>query len=87
MPFQGSNPTANNQSGAYRLSSALGSTLSINDDVSIIFKLFRSAIKNYFRKKLGFWPIKGGGGGGLTEAQVFVEIFQNQICLGKWPEM
>ena len=27
------------------------------------------------------------GGGGLTEAQVFVEIFQNQICLGKWPEM
>ena len=23
-----------------------------------------------------------GGGGGLTEAQVFVEIVQNQICLG-----
>ena len=39
----------------------------------------------HFRKKLGIWPNKGGGG--LTEAQVFVEIFQNQICLGKWPEM
>ena len=25
--------------------------------------------------------------GGLTEAQVFVETFQNQICLGKWLEM
>ena len=23
----------------------------------------------------------------MTKAQVFVEIFQNQICLGKWPEM
>ena len=41
--------------------------------------------KLVFRKKLGIWPNKGEGG--LTEAQVFVEIFQNQICLGKWPEM
>ena len=45
----------------------------------------RGAIKINFRKNLGFWPNKGGGG--LTEAQVFVEIFQNQICLGKWLEM
>ena len=48
----------------------------------------RGAIKDHFRKNLGFWPNKrgggGGGGGGLTEVQVFVEIFQNQICLGKW---
>ena len=36
------------------------------------------AIKIGFRKKLGIWPTKGGGEG-LTEAQVFVEIFQNQI--------
>ena len=33
----------------------------------------------HFRKKLGIWPNKGRGG--LTEAQVFVKIFQNQICL------
>ena len=46
---------------------------------------FRGALKIHFRKKLGIWPNKGGGG--LTEAQVFVEIFQKQICLGKWPEM
>ena len=43
------------------------------------------AINIDFRKNLVFWPNKGGGG--LTEAQVFVEIFQNQICLGKWLEM
>ena len=45
----------------------------------------RGALKIHFRKKLGFWPNKGEGG--LTEAQVFIEIFQKQICLGKWPEM
>ena len=28
-----------------------------------------------------------GNNMGLTEAQVFVEILQNQICLCKWPEM
>ena len=38
MLFQGSNPTANNQGGASRLSTTLGSTLSLNDDVSIIVK-------------------------------------------------
>ena len=38
MLFQGSNLTANNQSGASRLSGALGSTHSLNDDVSIIVK-------------------------------------------------
>ena len=41
-------------------------------------------------KKIGkSWALgpTRGGGEGLTEAQVFVEIFQNQICLGKWPEM
>ena len=43
--------------------------------------LVRGAIKMVFRKKLGIWPNKGRGG--LTEAQVFVEILQNQICLGK----
>ena len=47
--------------------------------------IIRGALKMHFRKKLGIWPNKGRGG--LTEAQVFVEIFQNQICLGKWPEM
>ena len=56
---------------------------------SVLFQPFiifiRGAIKINFRKNLGFWPNKGGRG--LTEAQVFVEIFQNQICLGKWPEM
>ena len=45
----------------------------------------RGALKTHFWKKLGFWPNKGEGG--LTEAQVFVEIFQKQIFLGKWPEM
>ena len=49
-------------------------------------KLIRGAIKIDFWKNLGFWPNKGGGEC-LTEAQVFVEIFQNQICLGKWLEM
>ena len=51
----------------------------------IIAVSLRGALKMVFRKKLGIWPHKGRGG--LTEAQVFVEIFQNQICLGKWPEM
>ena len=50
-----------------------------------MFFPIRGAIKIIFRKNLGFWPNKGGGG--LTEAQVFVKIFQNQIGLGKWPEM
>ena len=45
----------------------------------------RGALKMHFRKNLGIWPNKGWGG--LTKTQVFVEIFQNQICLGKWPEM
>ena len=40
--------------------------------------------KLIFRKTWAFGPTRGGG---LTEAQVFVKIFQNQICLGKWPEM
>ena len=52
--------------------------------VSLYYSV-RGALKTHFRKKLGFWPNKGGGG--LSEAQVFVEIFQKQICLGKWPEM
>ena len=47
-------------------------------------QLDKGAIKIHFRKKLGIWPYEGRGG--LTEAQVFVEIVQNQICLGKWPE-
>ena len=51
----------------------------IQMDLNIIH--LRGAIKMVFRKKLGIWPNKGQGG--LTEAQVFVEIFQNQICLGK----
>ena len=34
--FQGSNLAANNQGGARRLSTTLGSTLSLNDDVSIV---------------------------------------------------
>ena len=55
------------------------------DMMKILMKMIRGAIQIAFRKKLGIWPNKGGGG--LTEAQVFVENFQNQICLGKWPEM
>ena len=54
------------------------------DGIDLI-KWIRGAIKIDFRKNLGFWPNQGGGG--LTEAQVFVEIFQKQICLGKWLEM
>ena len=50
-------------------------TNNISDDIH-----FRGAIKIAFRKRLGIWPNKGWGG--LTETQVFVEIFQNQICLG-----
>ena len=54
--------------------------------IIITFALrIRGALKTHFRKKLGIWPNKGRGG--LTEAQVFVKIFQNQICLGKWTEM
>ena len=49
-------------------------------------KIVWGAIKIAFRKNLGFWPNKGGGGG-LTEAQVIVKMFQNQICLGKLLEM
>ena len=48
-------------------------------------RTLKGAIKFVFRKKLGIWPNKGRGG--LTEAQVLVKIFQNQICHGKWPEM
>ena len=44
------------------------------------------SLQNSFLEKVGH-SAQQGGGGGLTEAQVFVEIFQNQICLGKWPEM
>ena len=32
------------------------------------------------RKNLVFWTKQGGGG--LTESQLFVKFFQNQICLG-----
>ena len=39
----------------------------------IIAVSLRGALKMVFRKKLGIWPHKGRGG--LTEAQVFVEIF------------
>ena len=55
----------------------------IQMDLNIVH--LRGAIKMVFRKKLGIWPNKGGGG--LTDAQVFVENSQNQICIGKWPEM
>ena len=41
--------------------------------------------QNAFSEKVGLLAQQGGGG--LTEAQVFDEIFQKQICLGKWPEM
>ena len=40
--------------------------------------------QNAFSEKVGHLAQQGAG---LTEAQVFVEIFQKQICLGKWPEM
>ena len=35
--------------------------------------------QNAFSEKVGLLAQQGGGG--LTEAQVFVKIFQNQICL------
>ena len=50
-----------------------------------IAKLNKGCPQNAFSEKVGLLAQQGGGG--LTEAQVFVEIFQKQICLGKWPEM
>ena len=46
-------------------------------------KINKGCHQNKFSEKLGLLAQQGGGRG-LTEAQVFVEIFQNQICLGKW---
>ena len=63
----------------------LGQVGSLSSNHLLSLSSIRGAIKIIFRKNLGFWPNKGGGG--LTEAQVFAEIFQNQICLGKWSEM
>ena len=65
----------------------LGRFLSLSEKVNVaqFCQWVRGALKMHFWKKLGIWPNKGRGG--LTEAQVFVKIFQNQICLGKWPEM
>ena len=48
-------------------------------------KTSKGSLQNSFLEKVGHSAQQGGGG--LTEAQVFVEIFQNQICLGKWPKM
>ena len=51
---------------------------------SLLFQLGVPS-KRIFGKSWAFGPTRGGGG--LTEAQIFVEIFQKQICLTKWPEM
>ena len=48
-------------------------------------KMGKGCRQNLFSEKLGLLAQQGGGG--LTEAQVFVKIFQNKICLGKWLEM
>ena len=44
----------------------------------------RGASSLDFSKNLVFWTNEGGGG--LTQSQVFIKFFQNQICLGKWAE-
>ena len=56
--------------------------LNVSDSLQPDIIQVRGAVKLIFQKNLGIWPKKGGC---LTEAQAFVEIFQNQICLGKWP--
>ena len=38
-----------------------------------------------FSKNLVFWTNEEGGG--LTQSQVFIKFFQNQICLEKSPEI
>ena len=38
-----------------------------------------------FSKNLVFWTNEDGGG--LTQSQVFIKFFQNQICLEKSPEI
>ena len=47
----------------------------------IVFK-----VKSMFGSSLEF-NIISLLGGFLTQSQVVIKVFQNKICLGKWPEM
>ena len=57
-------------------------TLLYSDNLSnvALYNNLRGAIK---KKKNGkIWSFGPNRGGGLTESQLFVKFFQNQICLG-----